>query len=102
MCSHSSAASPDWRSKKSRRPLWERSFGNTTLESGFSVGDLIAFYREASTYLLPHLRGRPLSFKRFPDTVGGESEEDTISRAGHELLDCESHSSITSIEVSPA
>ncbi|MGI8559401.1 MAG: DNA ligase D [Solirubrobacteraceae bacterium] len=40
--------------------------------SGFTKGDLIEFYREASAALLPHLRGRPLTMKRYPDGVEGK------------------------------
>jgi hypothetical protein len=37
--------------------------------AGFTVAD----YRGAAKWLLPHLRNVPVSFKRFPDTVHGES-----------------------------
>ena len=42
-------------------------------ESGFTRRDAIAYYRAVSRVLLPHLRNRPLSFKRYVDTVRGES-----------------------------
>jgi bifunctional non-homologous end joining protein LigD len=42
-------------------------------ESGFSKGDVFEYYRAAAPFLLPHLRNRPLSFKRYPDTIHNES-----------------------------
>ncbi|MDX2185857.1 MAG: non-homologous end-joining DNA ligase [Opitutaceae bacterium] len=39
----------------------------------FTKGDLVRYYDAASTYLLPHLKNRPVSLIRFPDGVGGES-----------------------------
>jgi bifunctional non-homologous end joining protein LigD len=42
-------------------------------ESGFTKYEAIDYYRRFSRYMLPHLRNRPVSFKRFPDTVRGES-----------------------------
>lgn len=38
-------------------------------ESGFTKGELIDFYREIGPVLIPHLRGRPLTLRRFPDGV---------------------------------
>jgi bifunctional non-homologous end joining protein LigD len=34
--------------------------------------DAVAYYKAVGRTMLPHLRGRPLSFKRFTDTIGGE------------------------------
>jgi len=42
-------------------------------ESGFTRSDAVAYYEAVRSVILPHLRNRPLSFKRYPDTVGGES-----------------------------
>ncbi|MGH9327990.1 MAG: non-homologous end-joining DNA ligase [Terriglobia bacterium] len=41
--------------------------------AGFSKGQVIDYYIKVANYILPHLRGRPCSLKRFPDGVGGES-----------------------------
>jgi bifunctional non-homologous end joining protein LigD len=41
--------------------------------SGFTKDDAVAYYRAISAFLLPHLRNRPVSFKRYVDTVRGES-----------------------------
>lgn len=38
-------------------------------ETGFTKGDLIDYYLHVAEALLPHLRGRPLSMRRFPDGV---------------------------------
>lgn len=37
--------------------------------SGFTKGQVIDFYIRASDYLLPHLRGRPVTLKRYPNGV---------------------------------
>src|SRR5919109_3355179 len=42
-------------------------------ESGFTKDDAIAYYVAVAKVLLPHLRNVPVSFKRYPDTVTGES-----------------------------
>ncbi|HVE72848.1 MAG TPA: non-homologous end-joining DNA ligase [Thermoanaerobaculia bacterium] len=34
--------------------------------------DAVAYYKAIAKAILPHLRNRPLSFKRFPDDLGGE------------------------------
>ncbi|MET0557242.1 MAG: DNA ligase D [Solirubrobacterales bacterium] len=39
--------------------------------TGFTKGQLIEWYAEISEVLLPHLRGRPLTMKRYPDGVDG-------------------------------
>ena len=42
-------------------------------ESRFTKDDLIGFYDEIAPVLLPHLKNVPVSFKRYPDTIRGES-----------------------------
>jgi len=37
--------------------------------TGFTKGDLIDYYLKAGPVILPHLEGRPLSMRRFPDGV---------------------------------
>src|SRR5918996_978264 len=39
----------------------------------FTKADVIDYYVQVSKYLLPHLRNRPVTLKRFPDGVFGES-----------------------------
>jgi bifunctional non-homologous end joining protein LigD len=39
---------------------------------GFTKGDLIDWYARIGEMLLPHLRGRPLTLKRYPDGVEGK------------------------------
>ena len=41
-------------------------------ENGFTKGEVIAFYSEIAATVLPHLRDRPLTLKRYPDGVEGE------------------------------
>ncbi|MEA2327626.1 MAG: bifunctional non-ous end joining protein LigD, partial [Thermoanaerobaculia bacterium] len=40
---------------------------------GYSIDDAVAYYRAVAKVLLPHLRNRPMSFRRFVDTVRGEA-----------------------------
>ena len=42
-------------------------------QSGFTKGQLIDFYVRVAPVMLPHLRERPLTMKRFPDGVEGKS-----------------------------
>lgn len=39
--------------------------------TGFTKGDVIDFYREIAPVLLPHLKDRPITLKRYPDGVEG-------------------------------
>ncbi len=41
-------------------------------KTGFTKGDVIDYYVAVAPVLLPHLRGRPLTLKRYPDGVEGE------------------------------
>jgi bifunctional non-homologous end joining protein LigD len=40
-------------------------------KTGFTKGDIIDYYVRISTVLLPHLKDRPISLKRYPDGVDG-------------------------------
>ncbi|MGH2452563.1 MAG: non-homologous end-joining DNA ligase [bacterium] len=40
---------------------------------GLTKGDLIAYYLAVSETILPHLRDRPLTLRRFPDGIHGEN-----------------------------
>ena len=42
-------------------------------EEKYTKGDLIAFYREISPFILPYLKDRPLSLNRHPDGIEGKS-----------------------------
>jgi bifunctional non-homologous end joining protein LigD len=39
---------------------------------GFTKGEVINYYSRIAPVLLPHLAGRPVTFIRFPDGVGGQ------------------------------
>ena len=41
-------------------------------ETGFTKGQLIDYYVQIAPVLLPHLKGRPLTMKRYPGGVGGQ------------------------------
>jgi bifunctional non-homologous end joining protein LigD len=40
--------------------------------AGFTKGQVVDYYTRIAPALLPHLRGRPLTLKRYPDGVEGE------------------------------
>lgn len=40
-------------------------------KTGFTKGDVIEFYQQIAPVVLPHLRGRPLTLKRYPNGVEG-------------------------------
>jgi len=42
-------------------------------EDGFTKGQVIDYYRKVSRYILPHLKNRPVTLKRYPDGVSSES-----------------------------
>jgi bifunctional non-homologous end joining protein LigD len=41
-------------------------------ESGLTKGDLLAYYRDVAPVLVPHLRNRPFTMKRYPDGSEGK------------------------------
>jgi bifunctional non-homologous end joining protein LigD len=41
--------------------------------TGFTKGGLVAYYEDVAPVLLPHLAGRPLTTRRFPDGIDGVS-----------------------------
>ena len=41
-------------------------------DEGITKGDLIDYYREVADVLVPHLRDRPFTMKRYPDGIAGE------------------------------
>jgi bifunctional non-homologous end joining protein LigD len=42
-------------------------------KAGFTTDDLVAVYEQLATVLLPHAARRPMTLKRYPDDVYGES-----------------------------
>ena len=46
------------------KPFWP--------DEGITKGDLIAYYRDVAEVLVPHLRGRPFTMRRFPDGWQGK------------------------------
>ncbi len=47
------------------KPFWP--------EEGITKGDLISYYRDVAEVLVPHLRGRPFTMKRYPDGWQGKN-----------------------------
>jgi bifunctional non-homologous end joining protein LigD len=41
-------------------------------DNGFTKGEVIAFYLDIAETILPHLRDRPLTLKRYPDGIAGQ------------------------------
>ena len=41
--------------------------------AGFTKADVIHYYTRVSKWLLPHLKDRPVTLKRFPDGVKGQA-----------------------------
>ncbi|MHB8859430.1 MAG: DNA ligase D [Thermoleophilia bacterium] len=41
-------------------------------EQGYRKYDLINYYHRVSSFIIPHLRGRPLTLKRYPDGFGSQ------------------------------
>ena len=42
-------------------------------DDGYTKGDMLAYYRAISPWLLPYLRNRPVVMTRFPDGIAGKS-----------------------------
>ncbi len=54
--------------KKGRRELHLRNLEKPFWpEEGITKGDLLTYYRDVAEVLVPHLRGRPFTMKRYPD-----------------------------------
>jgi bifunctional non-homologous end joining protein LigD len=57
------------------KPFWP--------DEGITKGDLLAYYRDVAPVLVPHLRGRPFTMKRYPDGWQGKHffQKDTPKHA---------------------
>lgn len=42
-------------------------------DTGFTKGEVLDYYSRVAEVMLPHLTDRPVTFRRFPDGVGGKS-----------------------------
>ncbi len=59
--------------RKGRRELRLSNFDKVFWpDEGITKGDLIAYYRHIAEVLVPHLRGRPFTMKRYPDGWKGK------------------------------
>ncbi|HEX2124860.1 MAG TPA: non-homologous end-joining DNA ligase, partial [Nitrososphaeraceae archaeon] len=52
---------------------WPGTGGLSKEKQQITKGNLIEYYDRISKYILPHLRNRPLSLKRFPDGIMGKT-----------------------------
>jgi bifunctional non-homologous end joining protein LigD len=41
-------------------------------ETGFTKGQVVEYYTSIARYILPYLKDRPITLKRFPDGIGGQ------------------------------
>ena len=41
-------------------------------ETGFTKGQVIDYYKSIARYILPHIKDRPITMKRFPNGIAGE------------------------------
>jgi bifunctional non-homologous end joining protein LigD len=57
------------------KPFWA--------EEGITKGDLLAYYRDVAAVLVPHLKDRPFTMKRYPDGWKGKFffQKDAPSRS---------------------
>jgi bifunctional non-homologous end joining protein LigD len=42
-------------------------------ETGFTKAEVLSYYQQVAPVLLPHIAGRPMTLKRYPDGVDGEA-----------------------------
>src|SRR3954463_9259834 len=54
------------------RELTVSNLDKSLFSNGFTKGQVLKFYTEIAPAILPHLRDRPLTLKRYPDGVTGE------------------------------
>ena len=54
-------------------------------DEGISKGDLIDFYRQVAPVLVPHLRGRPFTMRRYPDGAAGKPFLESKKRLATEV-----------------
>ena len=47
------------------KPFWP--------DEGITKGDLLAYYRAVAPAIIPHLRNRPVTMRRYPDGAGGKA-----------------------------
>ncbi len=56
------------------RPLSLSNLGKVLYpEIGFTKGEVLDYYARIADVMLPHLTGRPVTFRRWPDGTGGKS-----------------------------
>jgi bifunctional non-homologous end joining protein LigD len=61
------------RSSKANRPVTFSNPDKVYFPSGFTKGEMIRYYLDVASFILPHLENRPVTLIRFPEGVKGES-----------------------------
>ena len=56
-------------------------------DEGITKGDLIDYYRQVAPVLVPHLRDRPFTMRRYPDGVVGKAFFQKDAPVAHAGLD---------------
>src|SRR5215216_6496473 len=65
-----SSSSPEQNFSNLDKLYWRRT---GMVNKQLTKGDLIKYYDKVSSYILPHMRNRPLALKRYPDGITGKS-----------------------------
>ena len=61
------------------KPFWP--------DEGITKGELLAYYRDVAHVLVPHLRDRPFTMKRYPDGWQGKCFFQKEAPVAHARLD---------------
>ena len=56
-------------------------------DEGITKGDLIDYYRQVAPVLVPHLRNRPFTMRRYPDGIDGKAFFQKDAPSAHARLD---------------
>lgn len=69
----SPSSTPEDKFSNLDKVYWPSTGGTSEEKKQLTKGNLIEYYDRVSRYILPHLRNRPLSLKRYPDGIMGKS-----------------------------
>ena len=60
-------------------------------DDGITKGDLFAYYDAVAPVLVPHLRDRPFTMKRYREGIAGDGVLPEAGAEGHALVDPDAH-----------